>query len=295
MRTVIGLDIGGSHSRAVAVAAGRVVAESEGGAGNPAGVGLDVARANLRVLLDRLGPDIEVSAACAGAAGADGAWAREQLADVLRELLPGARIEVVNDARLPLAAAGLDAGIVLIAGTGSICYGRAADGSEARAGGWGHLLGDEGSGFWFVREAIRGMLTAQDRGRPLGLLSRRLLEVSEISDPLDLLHRFHEDRRPDQWARLAPLVFETAAVDVEAQLLVDRAADLLTELVGTVRTRLGGLLPVVLAGGLLLGAPALEAAILRRVPGQVVRLEARPAMGAVRLAEQLQHLDGETR
>jgi N-acetylglucosamine kinase-like BadF-type ATPase len=283
-RCALGIDIGGSHSRAVTVVGDEVMASSEGPAANPAAVGLDTARGALDELLRGLGSTGAIGTVCAGAAGADGPWASGLLAGVLGELLPAAQVEVVNDARLPLAAMGLDAGVVLIAGTGSICVGWGADGRQERAGGWGHLLGDEGSGYWVAREAVRSLLVARDRGRPLGSMHRRLLDASGIPDPLDLLHRLHEEHRPDRWALLAPLVLKEADHDMQAQLIVERAAGQLAEMASTVRARLGAELPVVLAGGLLLGAPLLEAALRRRIAGTVIRLEARPEMGAARLA-----------
>ena len=288
MTRVVGLDIGGTRSRAVLAEEGEVLAEAEGGAGNPAAIGLARARSNLSDLLERLPEPASVRAVCAGAAGADGPWAMNRLRSVLAELLPGARVRVVIDAHLPLAAAGLDEGVVVIAGTGSIAYGRSATGLEARAGGWGHLLGDEGSGYWFGREAVRSALSAHDSGMRPSPLHRAVLDHIGIPDLIDVPHRFHEDHRPDRWAALAPLVFEHAADDPDALAIIERAGEALALLAGRVRARLDDEdLPVVLAGGLLLGAPMLEAAARRRIPGRVIRLEARPVAGAAHLAERL--------
>jgi N-acetylglucosamine kinase-like BadF-type ATPase len=70
-------------------------------------------------------------------------------------LVPGARVRVVHDAHLVLAAGGLDTGVALIAGTGSVAWGACPDGPDARAGGWGYLLGDEGSATALFREDTR--------------------------------------------------------------------------------------------------------------------------------------------
>lgn len=288
MTRVIGLDIGGTRSRAVLAEEGEVLAEAEGGAGNPAAIGLARARSNLSDLLEQLRGPAPVGAVCAGAAGADGPWALGQLRSILADLLPGSTVRVVIDAHLPLAAVSLDAGVVVIAGTGSIAYGRTANGTEARAGGWGHLLGDEGSGYWFGREVVRGALKAHDSGMPPSTLHRAVLEQTAIPDLLDVPHRFHEDHRPDRWAALAPLVFEHAPAEPEAQEIIDRAGEALALLASRVRAQLKDeSLPVVLAGGLLLGAPMLEAAVRRCTAGRVIRLEERPVLGAVHLAQQL--------
>lgn len=284
---VVGLDIGGTGTRAVAWSEGAGPVEATGGAGNPAGIGLEAAREHLHAVIAELVDGASVDALCAGAAGADGAWANEQLTNLLSELVPGARVRVVNDGELPLAAAGFSAGVVLIAGTGSVVFGRAANGEEARAGGWGHLLGDEGSGYGTVRETIRSMLLARDEARPLSPVHAALLQATGCEDPLDLLHRFHEHKEPDRWAAFSGVVFDAAEADPEALRIIDEGAAELAAQAQRVRDRLDPALPVVLAGGLLLGQPLLESAVRRRLGGTVVRLEARPVDGALRLAREL--------
>ena len=74
-----------------------------------------------------------------------------------------------------LAAQGLDAGIAVVAGTGSVAWGRREDGREARRGGWGHLLGDEGIGWWLGREAVRRCLARADAGLPVDDLDAAVL------------------------------------------------------------------------------------------------------------------------
>ena len=107
---------------------------------------------------------------------------RQRMERLLIDLLPGARVQVVHDTRLILAAAGLEAGIVLIAGTGSVAYGRDSEGGEVRVGGWGWMLGDEGSGVWIVREAVREVLRRRDAGEPLGALGEAMLKAARARD-----------------------------------------------------------------------------------------------------------------
>ena len=92
-------------------------------------------------------------------AGAEVPAARSRLEALLGRMLPGCRLSVVHDTRLVLAAAGLDSGIALVAGTGSVAYGRTANGREAQRGGWGWMLGDDGSGVWIAREAAREIMS----------------------------------------------------------------------------------------------------------------------------------------
>lgn len=278
---VLGLDVGGSRTRARLCRDGEVVAEATAGSASLAAVGFERAGAVLGGLVADLGSP-RVAAAVAGAAGCDTARARVRMRSLLLPLLPGARIEVVHDARLVLAAAGLDTGIVLIAGTGSVAWGAAAGGQEARAGGWGHRLGDEGSGYWVVREAVRRVLAEHDRGEPAGALADRLLEATGAAGPLELAALFHAQREPERWAGLSPIVLD-AGVD-----LVEAAAAALARLVETVAARLSLPGPVVLGGGMLLGERALEAAVRRELPGvDVLRSQDEPVTGAVRLAARL--------
>ncbi len=284
-RLVLGLDIGGSSTRARLAEAGRTVAEAAGGSASLTAVGDEAAAAALAAVLADLGRPA-VAAAVAGAAGCDTPEALGRMRALLTAALPGAAVDAVHDTRLVLAAAGLDAGIALIAGTGSVAYGVAPDGREARAGGWGHLLGDEGSGYWVVREAVRRVLAEDDRGDPPGTLARRLLAETGVADPPMLITHLHRHREPARWAALSH-----AALEAEPGLAAAAAAELAGAAVTVAgRLRLEG--PVVLAGGLLLGEPALtaatEAALAAALPGAaVLRAGDDPVAGAVRLAERL--------
>ena len=130
----LGLDIGGSSSRARLVEHGSIVAEADGPGANVAVLPRHTVEGRLGTLLDAIGP-MSPDVCCAGSAGAEVPAGRERLEQLLAELLPGCRIMVVHDARLVLAAGGFDSGIALVSGTGSVAYGRDPEGREARAGG----------------------------------------------------------------------------------------------------------------------------------------------------------------
>jgi glucosamine kinase len=283
---VLGLDIGGSSSRARLSAGGHVIAEADGPGANVAALTPAVVERRLTDLLAELGPVHPVSC-CAGAAGAEVPEARARLEQLLARLFPGCRIAVVHDTRLVLAAAGLESGIVLIAGTGSVAYGRNRRGRESRAGGWGWLVGDDGSGAWLAREAAREVMRRSDAGELNGPLGDAFLTATQVRTAAELLGRLHSFREPGHWAALAHVVFDTASSDPGAEALVGRAADGLADLVGRVRTALSIKGPVVLAGGLILNQARLESAVRRRLGRAVLRLEEPPVAGAVRLAEQV--------
>ena len=133
MTAVLGLDIGGSTTRAVRAEDGRCVAEARAGSANIRSVGAAEAGRQLDAVLAGIRTD-DVAAVCAGAAGGDSAPARAALGELLAQRLPGAVVQIVHDARLILAAADLDAGIAVIAGTGSAGWGaRPTGGRPARA------------------------------------------------------------------------------------------------------------------------------------------------------------------
>ncbi len=279
---LLGLDIGGSSSRARLVEDGRIIAEAEGPGANVAALRPRVVESRLRTLL----ADIAMTpiACCAGSAGAEVPAGRERLERILSALLPDCRITVVHDARLVLAAAGFESGIALISGTGSVAYGRDSGGREVRAGGWGWLVGDDGSAAWLAREAAREVMLRSDSGEPLGSLGESMLGAVKASRITDLMGRLSALNEPREWAALAGIVFEAASNDAGAASLVERTASALADLVGLVRKQLALDGPLVLAGGQLLNQPRLESAVRKRL-GTATRLQEPPVAGAVRLAE----------
>ena len=282
---VLGLDIGGTSSRARLSSGGRTLAEASGPGANVAVITPRQIQARLTALITELGSP-RPAACCAGAAGAEIPAGRRRLERLLARLLPGSRLEVVHDARLVLAAAGLDSGIALIAGTGSVAYGRDAAGGEVRVGGWGWLLGDEGSAVWMVREGARELMLRRESDKPPGALAEAMLAATRSRETLELTGKLHAMREPGRWAALARAVFEAAASDEGAAGVIERAADALVALVDRVRKQLGVDGPVVLAGGLLLNQPRLEELVKARV-GDAVSLADPPVAGAVRIAERL--------
>jgi N-acetylglucosamine kinase-like BadF-type ATPase len=293
MSAVIGLDIGGSKTHGVRLADGQVVAEALAGSANLASVGAAEAGRQLDTLLDRLGRD-GVTAVCAGAAGADTAEGADRLGELLATKVPGARLNIVHDTALVLAAAGVDEGVAVISGTGSVAWGRRQDGTQLRAGGWGYLLVDEGSGYWVGREAVRHALGRLDRGEPADRLTQQLAADCGVQRPEQLLDHFYAHPERRYWAGRARVVFERAGDgDAAASRIVAAAADALATLALHVAARLGLPGPVVLAGGLAVHQPMLQAEVRSRLAERGITdlrvLLREPVHGAVRLATALTH------
>ena len=282
---VLGLDIGGSSSRARLAEGGRTLSEASAPGANVALIDPGVVEERLTSLIEQLGSP-HPATCCAGAAGAEVPAGKRRLEELLARLLPGASVLVVHDTRLILAAAGLDVGIALIAGTGSVAYARNDDGHEARAGGWGWMLGDEGSGAWIVREALRELMRRREEGVQLSVLGERLLVATESDDLLETISRVQLYHEAGQWAALAGEVFDSVALDAGAARIIDSAADALASLALGAGAKVGVDGPVVMAGGLITNFPDLASRVQARV-GSATVLEEEPVAGAVRLAESL--------
>src|SRR3954470_4369435 len=288
---VLGLDVGGSKTHAVLSDGEQVLADVLAGSANPSSVGEAEAGRQLDAVFAQLG-SVRPAAVCAGAAGVDSVEAAERFRRLLSERAPTARVGFVHDTELVLAAAGSRTGIVVISGTGSACWGRNAQGQVARAGGWGYLLGDEGSGYGVARDAVRHALRLLDRGKEPDLLARRLATACGLSRAGLLLDRFYAQPERRSWAQHAGLVFALAGAGDPASIrIVEKAADALAALVRTVGDRIGSLGPVVLAGGVAGHQPALKAGIRSRLAlhgyDDVRVLDRDPAYGAVALAQAL--------
>lgn len=286
--TLLGLDIGGSTTRAVATRDGDVLHDVSVGAANLASVGVAGVRRTLDEVVSRLGAT-KVDAVCAGAAGADSHESLVALRDLIGERFPGAVVQVVHDTRIILAAAERDTGIVLVSGTGSACWGLSPAGAQARAGGWGYLLGDEGSGYAVARDGVRQALTEVDAGCPPSALSEQLTLACGLDQPWQLLQAFYATPERAHWARHSALVFDLAnRGDPDCQKIVARAADALVQLVLAVSASLRVRGPVVLAGGLAVHQPLLVQGVRDGLSGRSIVdtlvLAERPVVGALRLA-----------
>jgi glucosamine kinase len=150
-----------------------------------------------------------VVSACVGLSGAGRSEVRDAVTRMMREVLRG-QIEVVTDLETTLEAAfGDGSGVITIAGTGSIAYGRDAQGKTARAGGWGLAISDEGSGQWIGRAAVSAVLGATDAGEDPTLL-KPILQLWELTT-LDELVRHANASPPPDFSILVPLVLDAAA------------------------------------------------------------------------------------
>jgi len=206
-----------------------------------------------------------------------------------QEITP--RFTVVNDSELILAGGTPDGwGVALVAGTGSVCLGRTREGRTVRVGGWGPILGDEGSGYQIAVSALRRVTqTADGRAEAKALLAAVLRHWSlpEAGALIRYVHR--AEATPSEIAGLATVVLDLATRgDDDARAIVEGAADELAGHVRTVVRKLGVKQPpLALSGGLL--RAGLRQALLTRIGDDVgtVNYVNDPPVGGVVLARRL--------
>lgn len=285
----IGLDIGGSKTRGIKVVDGQVVADHRVGSANVQNTTREDAARQLADLFAVLGAD-GVSRVIAGSGGIDTEEDKRALAGLISPHVPGARISIVHDSWLILAAGRARTGIAVIAGTGSAAWGINAEGVQARAGGWGYLLGDEGSGYWFGREAVRYSLRRMNQGQEPDALSLAVLERCGLQDPNDLIRLFHGDKGRHYWASLGSVVFDAATAGHQAAAaMIEQGGTDLAALAAEVAGQLGLTGPVIIGGGVGENQPALQDAFRRHLAAagctDVRVLDADPVFGTLFLAE----------
>lgn len=306
---VLGIDAGGTKTVCLlADMQGRTLAEARGGGANLQAHGeLEVEKVLHHVMTTALsasplgrdgapgGLDVTPAVICLGIAGVDRPQDAETVRGIMERIGWKARTLVVNDALVALAAgAGDEPGVVVIAGTGSIAYGRNSGDRAARAGGWGYLLGDEGSGFWIGRRALSAIVRAADGRGPATALTGLVMTHLNLVRPSDLIHQtYYRDLRRGAIAGLAPLVERARAEgDPVASDLLQQAARELAAAASSVVTRLdmrGEVFPTILAGGIFKAVPWLAGELIDLMsevaPRSEVRvLDVEPAAGAVHLA-----------
>lgn len=287
------VDGGGTHTQGWVVSSdGNVLCSGEAGPSNIARLGGDGLRTALADLVKHC-PDARVcSKIVLGLAGVGRAAEHELAENVARELWPDAELRVVTDAHLAYAGAFYkgERGILLIVGTGSIAFYQNPHGHEFfRAGGWGPLLGDEGSGAWIGREALRLCLREGERAE-LSPFHATVLEKLQAGSTADIITKvYRENFGPTNWAELAPLVFQFAEeqpevggiLEMAALELIDQVERLLEDMPQNMET-----LPLVVTGGLwerrdILG-PLLEDEIsLRNLPLSIAEPDGGPIEGGL--------------
>ncbi len=304
---VLGADGGGTKSHGlVADDQGVILGSYQVGGSNPNVVGFKAAADALSLLIIRCCESARVKAeelasVVLGLAGVGRAEDASRMVEEVNARLAhyGERplsIAIETDARVALEGA-FDggAGIVIIAGTGSIVFGKTSRGEVLRVGGWGRTLGDEGSGYYIGREALTAVTHDMDNRGYAGSLKNTFAKKFKWNTRDDIIEAVYRDSF--DIPSLAPLVMQAAENnDLVSQKILDRAASLLVEQVDTLVKQMAmtDKVQAVMLGGLMqsgsIYADAVQMKILRSLPQiEIITPKQSPAHGAVLMAIQRLH------
>ncbi|MGL6075662.1 MAG: N-acetylmuramic acid 6-phosphate etherase [Fimbriiglobus sp.] len=301
---VIGIDGGGTNTVALLAeaATGNVLGRGAAGPSNIQSVGVERGLQALNECIERAFlaaglPVSEVGAIALGLAGID----RQEGHDVINGWATRERIarklQIANDATLLLAAGTPEGwGIAVIAGTGSIAFVRDEAGNVGRCGGWGYVLGDEGSAYMIALRGLQAACRAADRMTEPTTLLKRFLTRMNLATPPDLIpavYRGPWDRAAI--ASLAPIVFEAAQQGdgIASAIVKSEASELALTTAAAVRNaNLSYFAPLALAGGVLLGSELyrnlfMESLAIQGILPVCTNLVKDPAYGALVLAQRL--------
>lgn len=298
----LGFDGGGTKTDCVLLdAKGAVIGEGHGGPANPLRCGYDTAFSSLRgaaagaIAVARIRPE-SVIGACAGIAGAGRRSVVRRMMVFLAEEFPAALAHVATDYEVALeAGVGSQPGVVLIAGTGSVAYGRNAAGEAARAGGHGPRIGDEGSAFEIGRQGVSAVARARDGDAPITMLAETIPAALNCPDWDELTLRIAKNP-DDVFPKLFPVMAAAAdSGDSVAKEILFAAAQGLGNLAAAVIRRLGMAdqeFPLVKCGGVFGNSrmldTLLDSGVASSAPrAKISRLLISPATGAARMAARL--------
>lgn len=306
---MIGIDGGGTQSRAVLCdESGEVYAYAQAGPVNQNSVSLSKVEEAFQQLsqgLERQSPDRfqKVTYVFAGIAGTGDENGRLRIQEMLAPLFTQATVEVQHDGYNALFAGTLgQSGVVQIAGTGSLTFGVNEQDEAARAGGWGYLIGDEGSGYALGRDALSAVAKAADGWGESTLLTRYLLNHFEVSEPHELIPHIYSQEHPRHHiAELSRYVTEAALHnDLVAQVIIQKAGKELADQIIAVIKRLWRdtetPVPVVLTGGVFsiadLFLPSIEQTFdQQKIKARLIQPELSPLGGAALAACRALHID----
>jgi N-acetylglucosamine kinase-like BadF-type ATPase len=253
-----GIDGGGTKTAIVVVDAdGNVVTRGTTTTSNSAVIGHEQAANVLRTLLESTAADCDFelpfTSAWFGLSGSDRPEDHRQLRPRLEGLAE--TMTMTNDAELALGGLPNRVGVAMVAGTGSICFGQNAAGKQARAGGWGHIFSDEGSGYGIAVDALRAFAAEHDGIGPETTLTQRLIEHWKIEDPFTIINRVYDPKTTKgDIASMSRIVVEEAAEgDEVSRRILEQGAESLAGFAAAVakRLELGPELDIACVGGML--------------------------------------------
>ena len=299
MNYIIGIDGGGTKTLGLLTTeTGERIAQVQAGPSNYHVVGETETKNVLTEVVTGLFAQADISTTscpvfCLGMAGLGRAEDKKVIGQICNEIGISSNRILTHDAHIGLVGGtGKQEGVIVISGTGSIVYGIDRQGEETRAGGWGYLIGDEGSGYDIALKGLQAVARAtDDRDMPTAL-TNRILSRLELNEPSELIRWVHAGKR-DEIAQLAQLVFRTAETgDTITTRIINSAVDELVCAAGAVIKQLTFTAPfdIVLSGGNLVHQPMFADKLRTRLAtiapmAEVILPRHEPVYGAVLLAQ----------
>ena len=299
MAIFLGIDGGGTKTSCLIGDERSVLGSGSGGGSNFIRAGKAQAQDSLQAAIRQactaanISPD-RIAYTCAGMAGVVSSETAETVRQILGEIVRG-ELRVVGDNAIALEAAFAGGpGVIVIAGTGSIAYGENARGENARAGGWGFAVSDEGSGQWIGRNTVSALLRAKDEGRESSLdgIVRKEWNLNSLSQIVVMANA----TPPPNFAALVPGILAAAdAGDLLARQTLTQAGNELAQLAAIVARKLfagAETVPVAMVGGVFGNSALVRQTFYNylRADFPDVALQAdvvEPVQGALQLARKL--------
>lgn len=254
MKYYLGIDGGGTKTTAIicdenAQLISRFVGESI----NYNSVGMETARKNLKATVDGVLPnDVKLNAAFIGMSAISERADDEFTKKLCEGIIDCDKITMDSDVYIGLEAMRCDgSAAMVISGTGSMAVGRLPDGEIIHTGGWGYILGDEGSGYAICIDALRAAICGYEGSAEKTLLTDAVKEHYQVNDMLELIDIFYDPPMPrSEIAKLAPIVFKCSENDGVADAIIRNHAQLLANTVSALLSQLPEGTPLGLWGGI---------------------------------------------
>ena len=300
----LGIDGGGSHTRALLCnTLGQIIGQGLSGGTNPRTSATEELKLHLQEAIEQATRSIDCSkiiAAHFGLAGAGEADTRAKVRTITKELLgKQTACTIGHDLEIALAGGLADkTGIVLVAGTGSACYGRTCDGRSAKCGDWGDLVDDVGSGSWIGLRGLQACVSQTDGRLTASPLKQAVMGFLKIDHMNTFKARIHDSGLSrSERARLAPIILNLASAgDAASIAIVAEGVGSLSNCIYCTSRQLSIKSPsVLLSGGLLKHtyfSNSLEAALKARIPSAIITQPIlSPSAGAVLMALKAAHCE----
>ncbi|SHI69888.1 N-acetylglucosamine kinase [Lutispora thermophila] len=246
MKIYIGIDGGGTNLKAlIGDSNKRVIGTAKSGPVNYQSVGIEKVKESFGSLLAYCKNELkikheDIECICMGCAGINNKMDEMIYKEMMNELGYSNKLLLYNDAFVALVGAnGKAEGAVIISGTGSIAYGIKKDGTHVRVGGWGHIIGDEGSGYSIARDALNTIVRSMDGIIPYTMLTEAIMEKLKVKTLEELMTYIYDPRTQKQHiGELAPVVMDMAKSDKAAENIVKNAAYQLCNMVYALKRKM---------------------------------------------------------